>query len=78
LAEGQLKKAGARCRVPIDIKVLLPLIKQKLENVESRGVEASLTDPVKRKEMGIVKKHLEMLEGKDKTLYKVLSKFLNK
>ncbi|NIM15755.1 MAG: DUF2520 domain-containing protein [Candidatus Aminicenantes bacterium] len=78
LAEGQLKKAGARCRVPIDIKVLLPLIKQTLKNVESRGVKASLTGPVKRKEMGIIKKHLELLEGDEKELYKALSKFLKK
>lgn len=77
LAEGQLKRVGERCRVPIDIKVLLPLIKQTLKNVESRGVEASLTGPVKRKEMGIVKKHLELLKGKEKALYQVLSEFLH-
>jgi predicted short-subunit dehydrogenase-like oxidoreductase (DUF2520 family) len=76
LAEQQLKKAGARSRVPIDIHVLLPLIKQTLKNVASRGVEASLTGPVKRKEMGIVQKHLEMLEGKEKALYQALSDFL--
>ena len=78
LAEGQLKKAAARCRVPIDINLLLPLIKQTLKNVESRGVEASLTGPVKRKETGIVKKHLELLEGNEKELYKALSTFLKK
>jgi predicted short-subunit dehydrogenase-like oxidoreductase (DUF2520 family) len=77
-AEGQLKKVGAGCRVPMDIKVLLPLIKQTLKNVESRGVEASLTGPVKRKEIGIIKKHLDMLAGDEKELYKALSTFLNK
>jgi predicted short-subunit dehydrogenase-like oxidoreductase (DUF2520 family) len=78
LAEGQLKKVGARCRVPMDINLLLPLIKQTLKNVESRGVEASLTGPVKRKETGIVKKHLDMLTGDEKELYKALSTFLKK
>jgi predicted short-subunit dehydrogenase-like oxidoreductase (DUF2520 family) len=76
LAEGQLKRVGERCRASIDIKVLLPLIKQTLKNVESRGMESSVTGPVKRKEMGIVKKHLEMLEGDEKELYKALSGFL--
>jgi predicted short-subunit dehydrogenase-like oxidoreductase (DUF2520 family) len=74
LAEGQLKKTTGKA----GIEVLLPLIKQTLKNVESRGVEASLTGPVKRKETGIVKKHLEMLEGDEKELYKALSTFLKK
>jgi predicted short-subunit dehydrogenase-like oxidoreductase (DUF2520 family) len=75
LAENQLKKVGKH-----DIKILLPLIKQTLKNVESMGVEASLTGPVKRKEMGIVKKHLEVLEKNpdEAALYKALSKFLQK
>jgi predicted short-subunit dehydrogenase-like oxidoreductase (DUF2520 family) len=72
LAESQLKKVG------YDIKILLPLIKQTLKNVESMGVKASLTGPVKRKEMDIVKKHLEVLENSpdEAALYKALSKFL--
>jgi predicted short-subunit dehydrogenase-like oxidoreductase (DUF2520 family) len=75
LAENQLKKVGKH-----DIKILLPLIKQTLKNVESRGVEASLTGPVKRKEMGIVNKHLQALEKNpdEAALYKTLSKFLQK
>ncbi len=78
LAEGQLKKVGARRGRPVDIKVLMPLIKQTLKNVESGGVDASLTGPVKRKEAGIVKKHLDMLTGDEKKLYKALSTFLEK
>jgi predicted short-subunit dehydrogenase-like oxidoreductase (DUF2520 family) len=74
LAESQLKKVGTH-----DIKILLPLIKQTLKNVESRGLEASLTGPVNRKEMGIVKKHLEVLEKNpdEAALYKALSEFLS-
>jgi len=60
----------------LDINVLLPLIKQTLKNVESVGVEASLTGPFKRKEMGIVNKHLEYLKGDEATLYKALTAFL--
>lgn len=74
LAENQLKKVGKH-----DIKILLPLIKQTLKNVEERGVEASLTGPVKRKEMGIIKKHLEVLEKNpdEEALYKALTEFLS-
>lgn len=74
LSENQLKKVGIKKK--LDINVLLPLIKQTLENVESRGMDASLTGPVKRKETGIVNKHLEHLEGEEKELYKALSDFL--
>ncbi|UCH96591.1 MAG: DUF2520 domain-containing protein [Candidatus Aminicenantes bacterium] len=75
LAERQLKKVGTH-----DIKILLPLIRQTLKNVESGGVAASLTGPVKRKEMDIVKKHLEVLEKNpdEAALYKALAKFLQK
>lgn len=71
LSENQLKTAGE-----FDMSVLLPLIRQTLENVETRGVDTSLTGPVKRKEIGIIKKHLEHLEGEDAELYKALTNFL--
>lgn len=71
LSENQLKRAGE-----FDMNVLLPLIRQTLKNVETTGVDASLTGPVKRKEIGIIKKHLEHLEGEDSVLYKSLTNFL--
>lgn len=74
LSENQLKKVGIKKQ--LDLKVLLPLIKQTLANVESRGLDAALTGPVKRKETGIVDKHLEHLEGEEAALYKALSDFL--
>ncbi|MGE5340192.1 MAG: Rossmann-like and DUF2520 domain-containing protein [Candidatus Omnitrophota bacterium] len=70
LSERQLKKVGG------DIGVLLPLVKQTLKNVEQRGVEASLTGPVKRKESGIIQKHLEHLHGDEAELYRMLTEFL--
>ncbi len=71
LSENQLKTAGE-----FDMNVLLPLIRQTLKNVETDGVDASLTGPVKRKEIGIIKKHLEHLEGEDAALYRALTNFL--
>jgi len=73
LAENQLKKTG---KENIDIELLLPLVRQTLENVRHRGVQASLTGPFKRKETGIIKKHLELLSGKDAELYRTLTDFL--
>jgi predicted short-subunit dehydrogenase-like oxidoreductase (DUF2520 family) len=75
LAERQLKKTAAPGRAP-DIKVLMPLIRQTLKNVENRGVEASLTGPFKRKEMGVIRKHLELLDKDDAAIYKALTDFL--
>jgi predicted short-subunit dehydrogenase-like oxidoreductase (DUF2520 family) len=83
LAEAQLNKVQKKREertgkpsTPIDIKILLPLIRQTLANVEARGVNASLTGPLQRKEMGIIKKHLETLNADEATLYKALTGFL--
>lgn len=89
LAENQLHKAtevgipsasdvlGNDAKTP-DIKIMLPLIRQTLENVAVRGVGESLTGPAKRKEMGIIQKHLEHLEGDEAALYKALTEYLGK
>lgn len=71
LAERQIKKTG-----DMDIDILMPLIKQTIKNVERKGVEASLTGPVKRGETAIVQKHLSVLENQEAELYKLLSEFL--
>lgn len=73
LAERQIKKAG-----DMDIDILMPLIKQTVKNVERKGVEASLTGPVKRGETAIVQKHLSVLKGQEAELYKLLSDYLKK
>lgn len=70
LSENQLKKVNGK------FEVLLPLIRQTLKNVETKGVESSLTGPVKRKESAIVTKHLSILKGKDRELYQILSDYL--
>lgn len=75
LAERQLNKTAAPGEAP-DIQVLMPLIRRTLTNVETRGVEASLTGPFKRKEMGIIQKHLDILDKDDAAIYKALTDFL--
>ncbi|MCP4214302.1 MAG: DUF2520 domain-containing protein [bacterium] len=77
LSESQLKKVapGPGGNIP-DIQLLFPLIKQTLANVSRKGVEKSLTGPVKRKEKGVLKKHLQILKGDEKDLYRALSTFL--
>ncbi len=64
----QVKKGG-----DFNYKILLPLIKQTLRNIENIGLDKALTGPVKRGESEIVKKHLEMLDGKEKDLYELLN-----
>lgn len=77
LSENQLKKTGVHgVDGHVDIKVLLPLIRRTLDNVETLGVDASLTGPVKRKETGVIRSHLEHLDGEDSALYKALTDYL--
>lgn len=78
LAERQLHKAGEPAQPAPGIEIMFPLIRQTLENVASRGVGESLTGPFKRKEMGIIQKHLEHLEADEAVLYKALTEFLGK
>jgi predicted short-subunit dehydrogenase-like oxidoreductase (DUF2520 family) len=70
LSENQLKKVNS------NINILMPLVKQTLKNVESNGVDATLTGPAKRKETGIIQKHLDHLVGSEADLYKALTDFL--
>ncbi|MEN8221703.1 MAG: DUF2520 domain-containing protein [Acidobacteriota bacterium] len=64
----QIKKGG-----DFNYEILLPLVKQTLKNIECKGIDKALTGPVSRGESEIVTKHLNMLEGKEKELYKLLS-----
>lgn len=80
LSERQLMKTGD-CTVenrnePVDIKVLLPLIRRTLENVETCGVDASLTGPARRKETGVIQAHLAHLDREDSVLYKTLTDYI--
>jgi predicted short-subunit dehydrogenase-like oxidoreductase (DUF2520 family) len=71
LAGRQLKKTGKG-----SIDVLLPLVRQTLKNVETNGLEASLTGPLKRGETAVVQKHLQLLDSDEAALYRALTRFL--
>jgi predicted short-subunit dehydrogenase-like oxidoreductase (DUF2520 family) len=75
LAQLQLNKTGNIHETP-GIEILLPLIRQTLDNIASKGLTASLTGPFKRKEMGIIEKHLAHLEKEEAELYQGLTQFL--
>jgi predicted short-subunit dehydrogenase-like oxidoreductase (DUF2520 family) len=76
-AESQLKK----CALPgrdrkYDIRIMLPLIKQTLQNVEERGIDASLSGPLERKEFAILGKHLSLLAQDEADFYRTLTGYL--
>jgi len=73
-AELRLDQTGSGIGLP----VLMPLVKQTLENIEKNGVSASLTGPVKRKEFNLIDYHLSLLKGKDAELYRTLTDYLEK
>lgn len=78
-AENQLKKYGRSGRNgEYDIRIMLPLIKQTLRNVEKKGIESSLSGPLKRKEYDILKKHLSLLTQDDAAFYRTLIEYLKK
>ncbi len=78
LSQNQLHKVKQPDKnlAPPDINMLMPLIRQTLDNIETRGLAASLTGPAKRRETGIIDKHLALLEGDEKELYQKLTQFL--
>lgn len=60
------------------LKALWPLVVGNIENVCDKGLVGALTGPVERGDIGTVKKHMEVLTGSDKNLYRLLSlKLLN-
>jgi predicted short-subunit dehydrogenase-like oxidoreductase (DUF2520 family) len=70
-AQQQLKKTGTP-----DLKILLPLVNQTLANVEKKGLKESLTGPLQRGQIHVIKKHLESLEPDEAEFYKTLTKYL--
>lgn len=71
-ADLQVKKGGG-----CDYRVLLPLVRRTLKNIEEQGLEKSLTGPVSRGESGVIETHLTLLEGKEKELYALLNGLLS-
>lgn len=58
----------------IAIKALYPLIEFNLKNVKENGIIKSLTGPIERGDLNIIKSHLKVLNGEEKELYKLLSR----
>ncbi len=50
-----------------------PLISGNIKNVFASGTVNALTGPVERNDLGTVAKHLDILEGTDRDIYKILS-----
>lgn len=57
-------------------KALAPLISGNADAIAARGVEDALTGPVERGDCETVKKHLGVLEGDIRELYRILSENL--
>ncbi len=55
------------------MKLLMPLAKLNLSNIESKGLVDAVTGPVERKDFDTVEKHLEVIDKEDLDLYKILS-----
>jgi predicted short-subunit dehydrogenase-like oxidoreductase (DUF2520 family) len=78
-AENQLKKCSAAgSQKEYNLAIMLPLIKQTLQNVAEKGVETSLSGPLKRKETNVLNKHLSLLEKNEAAFYKTLTEYLKK
>lgn len=67
-----------RCGFPEDdaLAALSPLIEENVRNVCRDGIYPSLTGPVARGDAGTVKKHLAVLSGRDREIYRQLSAVL--
>lgn len=55
---------------------LRPLILSNTSHILRDGPQKALTGPVQRKDAGTVKKHLDCLEGRNREIYRLLSKQL--
>ncbi|MGN0558192.1 MAG: Rossmann-like and DUF2520 domain-containing protein [Acutalibacteraceae bacterium] len=52
---------------------LMPLFLNNCENIASSGFENALTGPVERNDTETVKKHLDVLKGDEREIYRLLS-----
>ena len=54
-------------------EILIPLMKGNIDNIAEKGCVKALTGPVERGDIGTVKKHLDVIEGSDREIYRLLS-----
>lgn len=73
-AEGMLVRCGFS--EADALSALAPLIEENVRNICEKGIYGSLTGPVSRGDAGTVEKHLSVLEGRGREVYRQLSAVL--
>lgn len=53
--------------------LIVPLMKGNIDNIAQKGCVEALTGPVERNDIGTVTKHLDLLDGDDREIYRLLS-----
>ena len=71
LAEGWMRDCGFDALTTHEL--LVPLMLGNMEHIAKQGAVAALTGPVERGDAGTVAKHLAVLEGNDREIYRLLS-----
>ena len=71
MAEDWMKDSGFDAQAAHEM--LAPLMLGNMEHVAEQGAVAALTGPVERGDIGTVAKHLAVLEGDDREIYRLLS-----
>lgn len=62
----------------INIDLLKPLLEETIEKLKTVSPYEAQTGPAKRQDNKVLAMHLEMLEGSDKEIYKVISESIKK
>ena len=63
-------------KLPFDI--LRPLIMETAKKVQTMDPYQAQTGPARRHDQDVIEKHIEMLQGEKKEIYKLLSKAVSK
>ena len=50
------------------LRALMPLIEGTIENLKRHGTERALTGPVARGDIGVIRRHLEFMQGEDRDI----------
>ena len=72
LAEKQLQKAD------LPFSVLLPLIRQTAQKMETMTPREAQTGPASRGDVETIEEHLKMLDGREKEIYKIVTECIEK
>ncbi len=67
IADELLKKEG------LDITYMMPLLKATLEKLDDVSPREAMTGPARRGDREVIRKHIEMLSGNDREIYRMLA-----